>query len=46
MTIHFEKGVPTAVNGEEMDSISLIEKLNELGGRNGIGIVDMVKTGW
>ena len=44
MTIHFEKGVPTAVNGEEMDSISLIEKLNELGGRNGIGIVDMVEN--
>ena len=44
MTIHCEKGVPTAVNGEEMDSISLIEKLNELGGRNGIGIVDMVEN--
>ncbi len=44
MTIHFEKGVPTAVNGEEMDSISLIEKLNGLGGRNGIGIVDMVEN--
>ncbi|MFR7478999.1 MAG: argininosuccinate synthase, partial [Acutalibacteraceae bacterium] len=44
MTIHFEKGVPTSVNGEEMDSISLIEKLNGLGGRNGIGIVDMVEN--
>jgi len=44
MTIHFEKGIPTAVNGEELGSVELIEKLNELGGRNGIGIVDMVEN--
>ena len=44
MTIHFEKGVPTSVNGEELGSVELIEKLNELGGRNGIGIVDMVEN--
>ena len=44
MTIHFEKGVPTAVNGEELGAVELIEKLNELGGRNGIGIVDMVEN--
>ena len=44
MTIHFEKGVPTSVNGEELDAIAMIEKLNELGGRNGIGIVDMVEN--
>lgn len=44
MTIHFEKGVPTSVNGEELGAIAMIEKLNELGGRNGIGIVDMVEN--
>ena len=44
MTIHFEKGVPTAVNGEELGAVELIEKLNELGGRNGVGIVDMVEN--
>ena len=42
--IHFEKGVPTAVDGEEMDSVALIEKLNALGGANGIGILDLVEN--
>ena len=44
VTIHFEKGVPTAVDGEEMDSVALIEKLNALGGANGIGILDLVEN--
>ena len=44
VTIHFEKGVPTAVDGEEMDSVALIEKLNKLGGENGIGILDIVEN--
>ncbi len=44
ITIHFEKGVPTAIDGKEMDSVSLIEKLNEVGGRNGVGLVDMVEN--
>ena len=44
VTITFEKGVPTAVNGEELGAVELIEKLNELGGRNGVGIVDMVEN--
>ncbi|MDD7429421.1 MAG: argininosuccinate synthase [Oscillospiraceae bacterium] len=44
VTIHFEKGVPTAVDGVEMDGVALIEKLNELGGRNGIGIADLVEN--
>ena len=42
--IHFEKGVPTAVDGENMDSVTLIEKLNVLGGANGIGILDLVEN--
>ena len=44
VTIHFEKGVPTAVDGVEMDGVALIEKLNELGGKNGIGIADLVEN--
>ena len=44
VTIHFEKGVPTAVDGQEMGSVELIKKLNELGGANGIGILDIVEN--
>ena len=44
VTIHFEKGVPTAVNGEEMDAIKLVETLNAIGGANGIGILDIVEN--
>lgn len=40
----FEKGVPVAINGQEMDGVSLIKKLNELGGANGIGILDMIEN--
>ena len=42
VTIHFEQGVPTAVDGEEMESVALLKKLNELGGANGIGLLDLV----
>ena len=44
VTIHFEKGVPTAVDGVEMDAVALVEKLNELGGANGIGLLDIVEN--
>lgn len=44
VTIHFEKGVPTAIDGVEMGSVELVKKLNELGGANGIGIVDLVEN--
>ncbi len=44
VTIHFEKGIPTAVNGKEMDGVSVITALNEMGGRNGIGIADLVEN--
>ena len=44
LTLHFEKGVPTMLDGKAIDSVALIEKLNELGGQNGIGIVDMVEN--
>ncbi len=42
--IGFEQGVPVALNGERLDSISLLEKLNIIGGANGIGLVDMVEN--
>ena len=42
--IHFEKGVPTAVDGVEMDAVELVTKLNELGGQNGIGLLDIVEN--
>ena len=44
VTIHFEKGVPTAVNGEEMNAVKIIEVLNKLGGDNGVGILDIVEN--
>jgi argininosuccinate synthase len=42
--IYFEKGVPKKVNGEELNPIPLLEKLNEIGGKNGIGVIDMVEN--
>ena len=44
VTIDFEKGVPVALNGEKMSAVDLIWKLNELGGKNGIGLLDIVEN--
>jgi len=44
VTIHFEKGVPTMLNGEEIGSVELIHALNKLGGENGIGLSDLVEN--
>jgi len=44
VTMTFEKGVPTSVNGEKMKVSKIIEKLNELGGKHGIGIIDIVEN--
>ena len=44
VTIHFEKGVPTAVNGKNLGAVELVLKLNELGGKHGIGIEDIVEN--
>ena len=44
VTIHFEKGVPTAVDGKEMGAVELVEYLNKLGGANGIGLLDIVEN--
>ena len=44
VTMTFEKGVPKTLNGEAMKASDIIRKLNELGGKHGIGIVDIVEN--
>ena len=44
VTMTFEKGVPTSINGEKMKVSDIIRKLNALGGKHGIGIVDIVEN--
>lgn len=44
VTIDFECGVPVAVDGEKMSAKKLLEKLNKLGGENGIGLLDIVEN--
>ncbi len=43
VTIGFEKGNPVSVDGEKLDPLPLVEKLNEIGGAYGIGITDIVE---
>ena len=42
--IHFEKGIPTAVDGKEMSATEIVTTLNKLGGENGIGLLDIVEN--
>ena len=44
LTVHFEKGVPTAIDGKKMGAVELLEKLNKVGGENGVGLCDMVEN--
>ena len=44
VTIGFEEGAPVSVNGEKMKASKIIEKLNEIGGKNGIGILNLVEN--
>ena len=44
ITLDFEKGVPTALNGEKLSAKDIILKLNELGGKNGIGLFDVIEN--
>lgn len=44
VTLDFEKGVPVALNGKEMSAKEIVLALNEIGGRNGIGLVDLVEN--
>ena len=44
ITIHFEKGVPTKLDGKELNGVEMVSALNKLGGENGIGLADLVEN--
>lgn len=44
VTIHFEKGIPTAIDGTKMGGVDIVKTLNKLGGDNGIGLADIVEN--
>ena len=44
VTIDFEKGMPVAVNGKKMGAVELLTELNDIGARNGVGIVDICEN--
>ncbi len=44
VTVGFESGVPVSVNGEKLSAYGVVEKLNEVAGRHGIGILDMIEN--
>ena len=44
VTIHFEKGVATAIDSKEMNGVEIVKTLNKLGGENGIGLADLVEN--
>ncbi len=44
VTVTYEKGVPTALNGKKMSATELVLELNKLGGENGIGLLDIVEN--
>ena len=44
LELGFEQGVPTSLDGKKIEPVALLETLNELGGKNGVGIVDMVEN--
>ncbi len=42
--IYFEKGIPTKINGKELSPVEIIEILNNIGGENGIGVIDLLEN--
>lgn len=44
LQLDFKKGVPVALNGQEMPLMEMLEKLNKVGGENGIGLLDLVEN--
>ena len=42
--IEFEKGIPVGVNGEKMDGVGVLNKLNELGAKHGVGTIDIIEN--
>ena len=43
VTIEFERGTPVGVNGQLLDPVELLTALNKIGGRNGVGVIDLVE---
>lgn len=44
ITLDFEAGIPVALNGEKLEPVEMLKKLNEVGGKNGIGIADICEN--
>lgn len=44
VTVDFEKGLPVGVNGKKLDALQIVLELNKIGGRNGVGRIDMVEN--
>jgi argininosuccinate synthase len=44
VTVGFRGGVPVSVNGQSLSALEIVEQLNEIGGRNGVGRIDMVEN--
>ncbi len=43
VTVEFERGLPVAIDGEELDAVALLERAAEIGARHGVGIVDQIE---
>ena len=44
VTIGFESGIPTTLNGSKVNALEMVQKLNDIAGRNGVGRIDMVEN--
>ena len=44
ITLHFEKGIPTMLDGKKLGAVEMIEALNKVGGENGVGLADLVEN--
>jgi argininosuccinate synthase len=44
VTVGFESGVPTTLNGETISALEMVQRLNQIGGRNGVGRIDMIEN--
>ncbi len=44
LTLHFEKGIPTKIDGKKLGAVELVETLNKIGGENGVGLADLVEN--
>lgn len=44
VTVGFESGIPVTLNGTKVNALEMVEQLNEIGGRNGVGRIDMVEN--